>query len=122
MERVEKTRSVGGRKRLRTAGDFTGGAQVVHEIARRERHSDGTFVEGASARSEHLRTCLDAAAGERHILVTTMSPRVARSAIQSSAASGPLPTITRSISSVRGTVMKLFETTNVFSAWRSATR
>jgi hypothetical protein len=55
-------------------------------------------------------------------LVTTTSPRVVRSAIQSSAASGPLPTITRSISSLRGMAMKLFETTNVFSPWRSATR
>ena len=43
--------------------------------------------------------------------VTTMSPRPARSAIQSSAASEPSATTTRSISGSRGTCMKLLATT-----------
>ena len=43
--------------------------------------------------------------------VTTMSPRETRSAIQSSAASKPPPTTTRSMKGCRGTAIKLFATT-----------
>ena len=43
--------------------------------------------------------------------VTTIAPGPARSAIQSSAASGPTPTTTRSIPGVRGIRIALFATT-----------
>jgi hypothetical protein len=46
-------------------------------------------------------------------LVTTMSPGAHRSAIQSSATSGPASTIIRSICADRGIWMKLLETTVV---------
>jgi hypothetical protein len=44
-------------------------------------------------------------------VVTTTAPRAARSAIQSSAASKPEPTITRSTRGSFGTMRKLFATT-----------
>ena len=47
--------------------------------------------------------------------VMTMSLAPARSAIQSSAISGPSLTITRSISSLRGTFMNELATTKTFS-------
>ncbi len=54
--------------------------------------------------------------------VTTIAPGPARSAIQSSAASVPAPTTTRSISAARGTTIGLFATTKTISPWRAATR
>jgi hypothetical protein len=54
--------------------------------------------------------------------VMTTSPAPARSAIQSSVASKPCPTTTRSISGSRGTIMNAFETTKTLTPWRCATR
>ena len=54
--------------------------------------------------------------------VTTMSPLPARSAIQSSAASGPSETTTRLISGPSGRRMKAFDTKWIASPCRSATR
>ena len=54
--------------------------------------------------------------------VTTISPVVARSAIQSSAASMALPAAMRSISGSFGTRMKLPATTLTGNPWRPATR
>jgi hypothetical protein len=54
--------------------------------------------------------------------VTTTAPRRACAAIQSSAASKPAPTTTRSIRGSRGTARKLFETTKTLARCRSATR
>jgi len=53
--------------------------------------------------------------------VITTSPGAARSAIQSSAMSGPASTTTRSIRGDCGIIMKLLETTKVFNRYRAAT-
>jgi hypothetical protein len=47
--------------------------------------------------------------------VMTMSPVTARSAIQSSATSGPASTTTCSISGSRGTLIQAFDTTKTLS-------
>ena len=93
---------------------------MIHQVARRQRHADRAFAEALSVRRDDVGATTSALDLTHRLAsgmsdVTTMAPRPARLAIQSSAASGPAPTTTRSISGARGTAIGLFATTKTVS-------
>src|SRR5689334_11908106 len=60
VERRQEGRTVARRERFRPAGDFTGGAQVSHQVAHRQRHADRFLGKRLSVGRDHLGAGLDA--------------------------------------------------------------
>ena len=74
IEAAEKRRSVFRRERLRAAGDLAGRAQLIHQVAGRERHADGVLAERLAVRRDRDRAGLHGARSERQSAVITMTP------------------------------------------------
>src|ERR1700722_10402834 len=58
VERGQERRAVARCERARSARDLAGRAQVVHEVAHRQRHADRLFAELLAGRRDHLRARL----------------------------------------------------------------
>src|SRR6266481_6135507 len=59
VERGQERRAVARRKRSGTAGDFTGRAQISHQVAHGQRHADRLLGERLAVRCNHLGAGLD---------------------------------------------------------------
>ena len=53
IERRQELRAVARRKRLRPAGDLAGAAQLMQQVAGRQRHADRVVVERLAVRRDH---------------------------------------------------------------------
>ena len=115
VERGEKAGAVARRERLGAAGDLAGAAQRIHQVARRQRHADRVFGEGAAVRRDDVGAGFTQRLASGTSAVMTISPRPARSAIRLSASSMP-PLTTTPQSQPHRTAIGLLLTTNTFSA------
>ena len=122
VHRFKKAGAVaGGELRIETAA-FAGFAQVALQFAHRKGRADAGVRERLAGGPTTFAPILRHRAASGISAVTAMSAGPIRSAIQSSAASGPSATTTRLISGLRSSRIQLFDTICTRSSYRAATR